>query len=131
MIAILHNIRGQHNVGSIFRTSDAVGVEKIYLSGITPSPVDLFNEPWPKIKKVALGAENFVLWERAGNIYSLIIKLKRDGYKIFAIEQYKKSVSCFKEKAARGAKASLIVGSEVNGLPSAVLRRVDKILEIP
>jgi len=131
MIAILHNIRGQHNVGSIFRTSDAVGVEKIYLSGITPSPVDLFNEPRPKIKKVALGAENFVPWERAGNIYSLIKKLKRDGYKIFAIEQGKKSISCFEARIPKDTKAVLIVGNEVKGLPPAIVRRAHKVIEIP
>ncbi|MDP3740908.1 MAG: TrmH family RNA methyltransferase, partial [bacterium] len=64
MIAILHNIRSMHNVGSIFRTADAAGVKKIYATGVTPTPVDRFGLKRPQITKVSLGAEDYVGWEK-------------------------------------------------------------------
>ena len=132
MVVILHNIRSTHNVGSIFRTADAAGCEKIYLCGITPAPVDKFGRVNEKISKVALGAEEWVAWEKIGRTAAIIDKLKKDGYTIFAIEQNKKAVPYFKVKMKRGTtKTALILGAEVSGLPLQVLRRADKILEIP
>ena len=64
MIAILDNIRSLHNVGSIFRTSDAVGIEKLYLCGITPSPLDKLGRVRPSYLKVDLGAHKNVDWEK-------------------------------------------------------------------
>jgi len=64
MIAILHNIRSLYNVGSIFRTADATGIEKIYLCGITPAPVDQFGKYRQQLTKVSLGAEKYVAWEK-------------------------------------------------------------------
>jgi 23S rRNA (guanosine2251-2'-O)-methyltransferase len=96
VIVILHNIRSLHNVGSIFRTADAAGVGKIYLCGITPMPIDRFGKVRPQFAKVSLGAEKFVAWEYVRNAASVIKKLKSPpaggGYKIFAVEQAKKSV---------------------------------------
>ena len=89
MIAVLHNIRSLHNVGSIFRTADAAGVEKIYLCGITPTPVDQFSKPRQQLTKVSLGAEKYVPWEKVKSTTKLIDKLKGEGWKIFAIEQSK------------------------------------------
>ena len=132
MIVILHNIRSLHNVGSIFRTADAVGLEKLYLCGITPAPVDQFGKIRPQIAKVALGAERFVKWERYNATSKLIEKLKKEGYKIWAVEQSRKSVPYYKVavRHAQG-KIALLFGNEVKGLSSAILKKADKILEIP
>src|SRR3989338_4544510 len=91
MIAILHNIRSLHNVGSIFRTADAAGIEKLYLCGITPEPVDRFGRFREQFTKVSLGAEKTVKWEKVKITANLIDKLKKEGYKIFAVEQSKNS----------------------------------------
>jgi len=143
MIAILHNIRSLHNVGSIFRTADAAGIEKIYLAGITPEPVDIFGRPRPQLTKVALGGEKSVPWEKFKNTAKLLEKLKNDGYKIFAIEQSKKSVPYYSKEILRGVytersrsvqndkKIALVVGNEVKGLSPAILKKANKILEIP
>ncbi len=132
MIVILHNIRSTHNVGSIFRTADAGGCEKIYLCGITPAPQDRFGRANEKISKVALGAENWVEWEKIGRTAAVIDKLKKEGYKIFAIEQSKKSMPYYKLKVkGEKSKVALILGAEVKGLPLTILRQADKILEIP
>ena len=143
MIAILHNIRSLHNVGSIFRTADAAGVEKIYLTGITPGPVDVFGRLRQQLTKVSLGAEKYVEWEKVGSASSpqattrLIDKLRRDGYKILAIEQNKKSIPyyrihlSFRRSSNRQVKIALVFGNEIKGLPLSILKRADKILEIP
>lgn len=137
MIVILHNIRSLYNVGSIFRTADAVGVEKIYLCGITPQPVDRFGKIRPQLAKVALGAEKSVEWEYVKSAAKLIDKLRRPkgdgGYRILAVEQDKKSVPYYKYKVKKGQlnKIALILGNEVEGLPPAILKKADKILEIP
>ena len=129
MIAILDNIRSLHNVGSIFRTSDAVGIEKLYLCGITPSPLDKLGKVRPSFLKVDLGAHKNVDWEKCPSTWRVIDRLKKDGYKIYAIEQDKKSVPYNKIKAT--GKVALVVGHEVRGLSRSVLKRADKILEIP
>ncbi len=129
-IAVLHNIRSLHNVGSIFRTADGAGVRKIYLCGITPAPVDSFSRPVAQLVKTSLGAEKSVEWQKVFSTARLLKKLKADGYKIIAVEQSKKSVPYFKFSALRG-KVCLIVGNEVRGLPDSVLKLADKILEIP
>ncbi|TSC96806.1 MAG: tRNA/rRNA methyltransferase SpoU [Parcubacteria group bacterium Athens0714_26] len=137
MVVILHNIRSLYNVGSIFRTADAVGVEKIYLCGITPVPVDRFGKIRPQLAKVALGAEKSVEWDASASsaqaTSKLLDRLKEDGFKILAVEQDKKAVPYFKYKVKNGQldKIALILGNEVNGLPSAILKKADKILEIP
>jgi len=129
MVVILDNIRSLHNVGSIFRTSDAVGVEKLYLCGITPTPLDRLGRVRPSFLKVDLGAHENVLWEKRSSTWRTIDKLKSEGYKIYAIEQDKKSVPYSKIKA--GKKVALVVGHEIRGLPESVLTRADKVLEIP
>lgn len=136
MIAILHNIRSLHNVGSIFRTADAVGIEKLYLCGITPEPTDRFGKIRPQLAKVSLGAEKTVAWDTsarsAQGTLKLIDRLKKEKYKIFAIEQSKTSVPYNKAGTfARESKVALVVGNEVGGLPPAILKKCDKILEIP
>ena len=129
MIVVLDNIRSLHNVGSIFRTSDAVGVQKLYLCGITPTPLDRLGRVRPPFTKVALGSEENVEWEKRASTWRVLDKLKNEGYKIFVIEQDKKSVPYYKVRG-RG-KVALVVGHEVRGLSRSVLLRADKILEIP
>lgn len=136
VVVLLHNIRSLHNVGSIFRTADAVGVSKIYLCGITPAPTDRFGRIVPQLAKVALGAEKFVKWEKISNINTLIKKLKNPpasgGYKILAVEQSPKSMPYYKLKTKNSKlKIALIMGNEIRGLPKSILKNADKILEIP
>lgn len=144
MIAILDNIRSLHNVGSIFRTADAAGIQKIYLGGITPAPTDRFGKIRKQFAKVALGAEKYVKWDgsarRPRAVSLLLEKLKKDGYKIFAIEQSSKSVPYYKVSAKGGSaaggkstksKVALVFGNEIHGLPKTILKKADKILEIP
>ncbi len=131
MIVVLHNIRSAHNVGSIFRTADAVGCQRVYLCGITPLPLDRFGRPNSKIAKVALGAENYLSWKQVVRTTSLIDKLKLEGYKILALEQHAKSKSFYGFKIKSSSKVALILGSEVKGLPASILKRADTILEIP
>jgi len=133
IVVILHNVRSLHNVGSIFRTADAAGVEKIYLCGITPAPVDRFGKIRPQLSKVSLGAEKYVEWEKCASTARVIEKLGEDNYKVFAIEQSKNSISYYKLKTKNlKLKAiALVLGNEVRGLPKSILNRADKILEIP
>lgn len=121
---ILHNIRSSFNVGSIFRTADAVGVQKIFLTGYTPTPDK--NE---KIKKTALGAENFVKWEKYQDISYLLKKLKKEKYYLIAVEQAKNSIPFYRFKPK--FPLVLILGNEVRGLDKRILKKVDKIVEIP
>lgn len=130
MVAILHNIRSLHNVGSIFRTADGAGFLKIYLSGITPKPVDEFSRARKQLVKVSLGAEKYILWEKVKSTAPLIDSLKKDGYKIFALEQSKDAVPYYKQ-GSFPERSCLVVGNEVKGLPPSVLQKCDKILEIP
>ena len=101
MVVVIHNVRSTHNVGSIFRTADAAGCEKIYLCGITPVPRDRFGRENEKISKVALGAEKWIAWEKVDQTTRLIDKIKKDGYKIFAVEQSSRSVPYQKIKLSK------------------------------
>ena len=133
MIVILHDIRSLHNVGSIFRTADAAGIKKIYLGGITPGPIDQFGKYRLPLTKVSLGAEKYVAWEKVKSTVVLIDKLKKNGYKIFAVEQSKKSIPYYKlpKSYILNSKFCLVLGNEIKGLPQSILKRADKILEIP
>ena len=115
MQLILYNIRSRFNVGAIFRTADAAGIDKIFLCGITPQP------PHPKIDKVALGAEKTVPFKFHKQTVRLIRKLKKQKYTILALEQSKDSIPYFKYKKKENNKTVLILGSEVNGLPKKIL----------
>ena len=128
---LLHNIRSSHNVGSIFRTADAAGVEKLYLCGVTPGPRDRYGRPNEKLLKVSLGAEKTVAWEHAASTARLIIRLKKEGWKIVALEQARGAKSIFKIKPARNSKIALVVGNEIVGVSRPILKRADIIVEIP
>ncbi len=128
-ILILHDIRSVENVGAMFRTSDAAGINKIYLTGYTPTPLDRFGRKRKDVAKSALGAEEFVPWEYKKNIKSLISNLKKLGFQIIAIEQDEKSVDYKKVKLKN--KNAFLVGTEVTGIPKDVLEKCDVIAEIP
>lgn len=129
MILILHNIRSLYNVGSILRTADGAGVEKVYLTGITGSPLDRFGEARTDIKKTALGAEATVLWEKVEAIEPLLEKLKNEGCEVVAVEQDERAVPYTRYTPTK--KPAFILGNEVEGLSRAVLDKADTIIEIP
>ena len=128
-ILIIHNIRSVVNVGAMFRTADAVGIDKIYLTGYTPTPLDRFGRKRRDLVKSALGAEEFVPWEHKKNISILITKLKKEGFYIFGLEQDEKSVDYRKIKLKN--KNAFIMGTEVSGISKNVLEKCDVIAEIP
>lgn len=131
-VVVLHNIRSLHNVGSIFRTADGAGFGKIYLCGITPLPVDRFERLQPDFAKVALGAEKSVAWEKAARTAPLLKRLKREGFKIFAVEQDPRSLPYGRwPRPGAGEKIALVMGAEVEGLPKKLLDQADRIFEIP
>jgi len=125
LVVILDNIRSTYNVGAIFRTADAAGVSNIYLCGITPSPLN------PKISKVALGAEKFLPWEKIKNTWRLLEQLKNEGYFLISLEQGKNAKDIFQIKKVPSKKIGLVLGPEIKGLSSKILKRTDWQLEIP
>lgn len=122
-VLILDNIRSLFNVGAIFRIADGAGVNKIYLGGITGKP------PEEKIRKVALGAEKSVAWEHHWQIWRIVDKLKKQGFQIVALEQTPKSIVYTKFKPK--FPLALIIGNEKSGVSPSLLKRVDKIIELP
>lgn len=126
---ILENIRSAHNVGSIFRTSDAVGVSKIFLCGYTPAPQDRFGRVRSDIAKVALGAEKTIPWESVESAIKLIKDLQKSGAHVVAIEQAPSSISIKKIKLK--PKTVFVFGNETDGLPKNILKICDEIAEIP
>lgn len=128
-ILILPDIRSVQNVGAIFRTADAVGVDKIYLTGYTPTPLDRFGKVRKDMAKSALGAEMFVPWEYKKNLSALLKNLKKENFTIIAIEQDKKSVDYRKIKTKN--KNAFILGPEVLGISKNILKMCDIIAEIP
>ena len=130
-VVILIDIRSAHNVGSIFRTADAARIAKIYLAGITPIPVDRFGRERKDIAKAALGAEKTVPWEYLPAIRALLTRLKKEGYRIIAVEQSPDSVDYKKVKIKKGERAAIIFGNEVSGVPEQILERCDVVAEIP
>lgn len=126
---LLHNIRSTHNIGSIFRTADALGVTKIYLSGYTPTPLDRFGRPRKDVAKVALGGEKNVEWEYIENPEKTIKELKKLKCQIIGLEQTKNSVDYKKVKIKY--TVLLVVGNEVGGIDGKILSLCDVIAEIP
>jgi tRNA G18 (ribose-2'-O)-methylase SpoU len=124
LIVVLDNVRSKNNIGSVFRTSDAFLVDKIYLCGITAIPPDV------DIHKTALGATESVDWEYQENIISVISNLQERGYKIFAIEQTENSIKLHDFKAIEHEKIAIVFGHEVRGVQQKVVDLSDGSLEI-
>lgn len=129
-IVILENIRSLYNVGSIFRTTDGLGFEKIYLCGYTPAPTS--GRQKLSIHKTALGAEETIFWQSEKSCPILLRKLKKDGYLIIGLESgEKRSTSLNKLKIPKTKnKIALVLGNEVDGLSKNTLKNCDKIAEI-
>jgi len=130
-VVILDNVRSVMNVGSIFRTANALKIEKIYLCGITPTPLDKYGKPRNDFSKVALGAEKTVAWEHAENTKELLKKLREDGYYVLAIEQSEKAVDYKKINIEKEKNVAFLVGAEVEGISQEVLNEASVIAEIP
>jgi len=116
-------------VGSIFRTADAVNVDKIFLTGYTPSPSDRFDREVKEISKVALGAEKNIEWEKIKNINVLFKKLKKQDTYIIGVEQSKNSIDYKKLKIK--TKTAFVFGNEVSGISKSILKKCDVVTEIP
>ena len=128
-ILILHNIRSVENVGAMFRTADAAGIQKIYLAGYTPAPLDRFGRKRKDLAKSALGAEEYVKWEQVKSLPALLTKLKREKFLIIGVEQAENSVD-YKKVSLKNRNA-FIAGAEVTGIPKNILEKCDIIAEIP
>ena len=125
LVVVLDNIRSLNNVGSVFRSSDAFKLEKIYLCGVTATP------PNAEIHKTALGAEDSMEWEYEEDTKAVVAKLKQEGYKIFAVEQVQNSIMLDRVELDKANKYVLILGNEVKGVQQEVVDMCDFAVEIP
>lgn len=130
-VVVLDNIRSTFNVGSIFRTSDALGIDKIILCGTTPTPKDRFGRDREDIAKVSLGAEKTIASEYFATTLSAVKKLKKEGYKIVMIEQSDESIDYKKVKLNKKDCYAFVLGTEVEGLSTNLLKLADHVAEIP
>lgn len=130
-IAVLDNLRSVHNVGSIFRTCNAVGIEKIYLCGTTPTPLDNKGLRRKDFAKVALGAEDTVTWEYRESALECVRNLHEEGVYIISLEQDLHSTD-YKEVNIEGRNdIAFVVGAEVDGVSHDIVKLSDVIAEIP
>ena len=125
LILVLDDIRSLHNIGSVFRTSDAFLVEKIILCGITATP------PNKEIHKTALGATETVAWEHHENVLEVIENLKKDNVMTLAIEQVESSIFLQDFKVSKNQKYALVFGNEVYGVAQEAVAICDGCIEIP
>jgi len=125
IVIVLDNIRSLNNIGSVFRTSDAFLIEKIYLCGITATP------PHKDIHKTALGSTDTVAWEYVENTMDLIKKLKYQNIKICAIEQAEQAIMLDAFSPVKDTTYALVFGNEVKGVSQQVVSASDMVLEIP
>ena len=124
IVVLLDNVRSLHNVGSVFRTCDAMAVEKLYLGGITAKP------PHREIQKTAIGATESVKWEYVEIAEAVVLKYKNLGYKIIAVEQTVNSNDLTKYKW-NDEKTMIIFGNEVDGIQQNIIDMADLCIEIP
>ena len=125
IVIVLDNVRSAHNVGSVFRTSDAFLIEKIMLCGICPIP------PKNEIRKTALGATESVDWEYFKDSTTCIKALKENGYNIVSVEQADNSTDLKNYSIEKSQKIALVFGNEVNGVCDEIINLSDDAIEIP
>ena len=125
LVVILDNVRSLHNIGSVFRTSDAFRVECIYLCGITATP------PHPEMHKTALGAEFTVDWKYVNNAVEAVDNLRREGYIVFSVEQAENSIMLEDMRLEQGKRYAVVLGNEVKGVQQKVIDHSDGCIEIP
>jgi 23S rRNA (guanosine2251-2'-O)-methyltransferase len=123
--ALLDNIRSAWNVGAIFRTADGLGIDKLFLCGITPTPDS------EAVRKTSLGAEETVAWEYSRNALEFVSKLKDQGRKFIALEQDNRAMPLTDYQFPNPSPSILIVGNEVTGVDPELLDLCDQILHIP
>jgi 23S rRNA (guanosine2251-2'-O)-methyltransferase len=136
-VVLVHDIRSAHNVGSLLRTCDGLGIAHIYFTGYTPYPASPGDPRLPhiarkltaQIRKTALGAERSVAWTHVDDAEACIARLRADGYTIAALEQAPNSVSLPDYQAPQ--KIALLLGREVEGIDLSLLESCDVCLEIP
>lgn len=137
IILIAHNVRSCHNVGSLLRTADGMGIDEVILTGYTPYPLRPNDTRLPhiaaklnkQITKTALGAEKTVKWSHYHTAFEAISALQKQGYTVAAIEQDASSIPL--PEYAPPDKVALLVGREVEGIEEEVLALTDTVLEIP
>jgi len=125
IVVLLDNVRSCHNIGSVFRTSDALLVEKIILCGYTATP------PNKDIHKTALDAENSVTWTYSPETIDAVSQLKAGGYKVFAVEQVQESIMLTDFDPEPSEKIALVFGNEIKGVQDTVVAACDGAIEIP
>lgn len=125
VIIVLDNIRSLNNIGSVFRTSDAFRVEKIYLCGITARP------PHRDIHKTALGATDSVEWEYVEDTTDLILRLNEEGVETYAIEQARDAIMLDAFEPAPNGKTAVVLGNEVEGVQQEVIYACKGVIEVP
>jgi len=132
---LLPNIRSAQNVGTIFRTAEAFGVEEVLLSGYTPQPIDRFGRDRPDIAKAALGAEKMLPWKSIDNISQYLIEEKKKGLYVVGLEQESESIDLrqsekIKDIIKNQKNLILVVGNEVEGIDQEIRELVDMFVEI-
>jgi len=125
LIVVLDNIRSCNNIGSVFRTSDALLIEKVYLCGITATP------PNAEIHKTALDSEKSVDWEYVEKTEDVVLKLQAEGFKVYAIEQVENSILLPDFYPEKDEKVAIIFGNEVKGVQQNVINICNGSIEIP
>jgi len=125
IIIVLDDIRSLHNIGAVFRTSDAFLIEKIYLCGITATP------PNKEIHKTALGATDTVAWEYAKNVVEVVEKLKAENVDVYSVEQVENSIMLNDFSVSENVKYALVFGNEVKGVSQEVVYLSKGVIEIP
>lgn len=125
IVIILDNVRSSHNIGSVFRSSDAFLIEAIYLCGITSKP------PHKDIHKTALGATESVEWQYCEETMEPVILLKQKGYIIVAVEQTTESISLENFRIDQSKRYAFVFGHEVRGVDQQVVDSCDISLDIP
>lgn len=137
IVVIAHDIRSTHNVGSLLRTADGLGIQKVYFTGYTPYPTQQNDSRLPhltrklnaQIHKTALGAEKSINWERPSDVLKLIEDLKDDDHEVIALEQAKGSIKLPNYEPT--SKVAILLGSEVSGIDDSLLAQCDEVVEIP
>lgn len=138
IILIAHNLRSCHNIGSLLRTAEGLGVTKVYLTGYTPFPAGQTNDPRlphlaikidKQIHKTALDAEHQIEWERIEDVHHVFEQLHKDNYQIMAVEQSDNSIA-LPDYHPEG-NVALLMGREVEGVEPEILAICDGALEIP
>lgn len=122
---VLDDVRSRHNVGSIFRTADAFGVEQLLLCGFTPSP------PHREIEKTALGATLSVPWCHESDALAVVLRLRAEGYRVVAVEQTKGAIPVGDFVVDPEIPLALVLGNEVHGVSDALIQAVDACLVVP